>query len=79
MTPEGQAATSLPAGSPEAYIEALAVLYYDLAAALEGDRERCSAPGFMVPGIRDGARGVALSQVCVESDRQRAWVAFPDI
>jgi predicted dehydrogenase len=70
--------TSLPAGNSEGYLEALAVLYSDFAQALEagpGWRESTAVP---IPDIYEGLRGVALSQVCVESNQKRGWVVFPE-
>jgi predicted dehydrogenase len=77
MTEEGRVAVNLPAGNPEAYLEALGALYADYADALElGDDWRTS--GRPIAGIEEGLRGVALSTASLESNRIRAWVPFPD-
>lgn len=76
MTAEGLQSVSLPAGNPEAYLEALAVLYADFADALEAGAQWRSATTFPLPGIREGLRGVALSEFAVESNRLRGWVPF---
>ncbi|MPQ67961.1 MULTISPECIES: Gfo/Idh/MocA family oxidoreductase [unclassified Pseudomonas] len=71
--------TSLPAGNSEGYLEALAVLYADFAQALEAGSAWRSATVVPIPDIQEGARGVALSQACVESNRRRGWVPFPQV
>ncbi|MDE1166665.1 MAG: Gfo/Idh/MocA family oxidoreductase [Pseudomonas sp.] len=73
------AVTSLPAGNTEGYLEALAVLYADFADALQAGSAWREATLVPLPDIREGVRGVALSQACVTSNRERAWVAFPTI
>lgn len=70
--------SSLPAGNSEGYLEALAVLYADFADALEAGTGWRDATAVPLPDIRQGVRGVLLSQAGVESSRARAWVAFPD-
>jgi predicted dehydrogenase len=69
--------SSLPAGNSEGYLEALAVLYADFADALEAGKGWRHATVTPLPDIRQGVRGVLLSQACVESSQARAWVAFP--
>ncbi|WP_397452563.1 Gfo/Idh/MocA family protein [Pseudomonas sp. NA-150] len=71
--------TSLPAGNSEGYLEALAVLYADFAQALEAGPAWRSATVVPIPDIQEGVRGVALSQACVESNRTRGWVPFPQV
>jgi predicted dehydrogenase len=61
LSKEALAATRLPAGHPEGYLEAFANLYRDFAAALlEGGRPD-------VPTVEDGVRGMAFIEACVES------------
>ncbi|RAI64736.1 gfo/Idh/MocA family oxidoreductase [Pseudomonas fluorescens] len=69
--------TSLPPGSTEGYLEALAVLYADFADALDAGAGWRTATQVPLPDIHQGVRGVVLSQACVESSQQRAWVPFP--
>lgn len=76
-TPEALAAASLPAGNPEAYLEALAVLYCDYAEALAAGSAWRSASLTPIADLHEGLRGVVLSEVCVESSQKRAWVDFP--
>ncbi|MDB5527122.1 MAG: putative oxidoreductase/dehydrogenase protein [Devosia sp.] len=78
MTEDGRDSVNLPAGNPESYLEALATLYADFAQALEAGPDWRNATAVPLPDIRQGLRGVALSEVAVQSNKQRAWVAFPD-
>lgn len=48
------AATHLPGGHPEGYLESFANIYRDFARVLRGE------PGWLVPGIAEGLRGMAL-------------------
>jgi predicted dehydrogenase len=77
MTPEGKASVSLPAGNPEAYLEALAILYADYAKALEAGPNWRTSLVTPVTDVHDGLRGVALSKACLDSNEKRAWVRFP--
>ncbi len=61
LSKEALAATRLPAGHPEGYLEAFANLYTDFASALlEGGKPD-------VPTVDDGVRGMAFIEACVES------------
>ncbi len=63
LSKEALAATRLPAGHPEGYLEAVANLYKDFASALvQGVRPD-------VPTVGDGVRGMAFIEACVESSR----------
>ncbi|MBB3396037.1 Gfo/Idh/MocA family oxidoreductase [Rhizobium sp. BK060] len=77
MTLEGLASVSLPAGNPEAYLEALAVLYTDYAQAIEAGADWKNAALAPIAGIEEGLRGVLLSEVSVESNARRCWLPFP--
>lgn len=68
------AATRLPSGHPEGFIEAFATLYSSFADAVEGIGE-----GFdgMLPGITDGLRSMRFVDVAVRSDAMRCWLPFP--
>lgn len=66
LSNEALAATRLPAGHPEGYIEAFANLYRDFAASLR------SGPGSKapdVPNVHDGVRGMALIEAAVASSK----------
>lgn len=71
LSEAAQAATRLPGGHPEGYLEAFANLYRDFARQLRGE------PGSLLPGIDDGLRGMALIDLSVTASRERAgWVPF---
>jgi predicted dehydrogenase len=73
--PAGQAATRVPAGHPEGYLEAFANLYRDFAARLRGEH---AAP--LLPGIIDGVRSMAFVDRAVSASRDRAgWVKLETI
>lgn len=76
-TPDAFTALSLPPGNPEAYIEALANLYCDYAAALAAGTGWRGALPVPVADLTEGLRGVMLSELAVASANSRAWVAFP--
>jgi predicted dehydrogenase len=59
-------ATRLPAGHPEGYLEAFAVLYRDFARAILA-RDAGDAAHPDVPGIEDGVRGMRFIESVVES------------
>lgn len=77
LSPAATAATRLPPGHPEGFIEAFANLYragFQAMRRVDGGIE--SAPGTELdfPGVRDGARGVRFIHAAVESGRTGAWV-----
>jgi predicted dehydrogenase len=66
----GSAATRIPAGHPEGYLEAFANLYRDFAARLRG-----TGDGALVPGIEDGVRSMALIDTAVRASQDPSgWV-----
>lgn len=69
LGPDARAATRVPPGHPEGYLEAFANLYRDFARLLRGGE----AP--LLPGVEDGLRGMALVATAVDSSRANAgWV-----
>ena len=69
LSAPAQAASRIPTGHPEGFVEAFANLYRDFAdAILEG---RSSADP--VPGIAEGVRGMAFVETSVAANRQ-GWV-----
>ena len=71
-----KAATRIPPGHPEAFIEAFANIYASVAATIRarqgGDRASGAADDF--PTVYDGARGVHFIEKTVESSRsERKW------
>lgn len=65
------AATRLPAGHPEGYLEALANLYRDFAKLLRG-----ADSASLLPGADAGLRGMALISTAVASSREGLWMAL---
>jgi predicted dehydrogenase len=66
--------TRLPAGHPEGYLEAFAVLYRDFARALLAQEagEQVVAD---FPGIKEGVRGMRFIEAVVESSAAgAAWL-----
>ena len=73
LSAAAQAATRIPAGHPEGFVEAFANLYNDFAAAIVGGH----ASAGLVPGIEDGVRGMAFVERAVASSRAGGgWVAL---
>ena len=73
-------ATRLPAGHPEGFLEAFALLYRNFAAALEAKQagREPSAEALDFPTIADGVRGMAFIETVVASAQEGAlWVDFP--
>lgn len=68
---EARAASRLPAGHPEGFIEAFANLYGEVAGAIRGGR------GADFPGFADGARGVAFVEAVIASSRSaQKWTTL---
>jgi predicted dehydrogenase len=73
------AATRVPSGHPEGYIEAFAQIYRDIADLIVAidDGAGVSTATRLVPTARDGARGVRFIHAAVESSsRDAAWVTL---
>ena len=69
--------TRIPPGHPEGYLEGFANIYSDVAELVRAKEEgRDPAPdALLVPGVRDGAEGVAFISAAVESShRGGVWV-----
>lgn len=77
LSTDARAVMRVPAGHPEGYIEAFAVLYRDFADALiawkQGKKDPMPA---MLPGIEAGVRGMRFIERAIESDRRQGWVEF---
>lgn len=73
MAQSTQAATRLPGGHPEGFLEALGNLYRDFAAAVRGDGSR----EVLVPGITDGVRSMAFVEAAVKTSAAGGgWTAL---
>ncbi|MDH2622539.1 Gfo/Idh/MocA family oxidoreductase [Acinetobacter baumannii] len=73
MTEIGKLNSSLPAGNPEGYLEALANLYSDYAEAIS---KGLGSSNSFITGIDDGVRGVYLSEISIHSHQQKKWIKF---
>jgi len=72
-----RAVARVPAGHPEGYLEAFAVLYREFADALiaskQGNRNALPAT---LPGIEAGVRGMRFIDRVIESNKREGWVEF---
>jgi predicted dehydrogenase len=74
---EAKRASRLPAGHPEAFIEAFANVYMSVAGALRARHEGAGPGGLRddFPSVYDGARGVHFIEKTVESSRsEKKWL-----
>jgi predicted dehydrogenase len=77
LSQEALAVGRLPAGHPEGYLEALAVLYREFADALIAWKRGHNNPlPATLPGIRAGVRGMRFIDRVIESNRTESWVEF---
>jgi predicted dehydrogenase len=77
LGPDAQRGTRLPSGHPEAFLEAFANVYTEIAEAIHrhGAGEE---PGGDFPSVADGARGVRFIETTVASAASDAkWTPFP--
>jgi predicted dehydrogenase len=72
--------TRLPFGHPEAFIEAFANIYLEVAAAIRASIEGKRGGKFDYPTIDDGVYGMAFIETAVKSTRSNAkWTGFVDV
>jgi predicted dehydrogenase len=72
-----RAVARTPAGHPEGYLEAFAVLYCEFADALIGPKQGSADPlPATLPGIEAGVRGMRFIERVIESNRREGWVVF---
>lgn len=77
MAAEAKTVARTPAGHPEGYLEAFAVLYREFADALITWKQGNSAAfPATLPGIRAGVRGMRFMERAIESNRRASWVDF---
>ncbi len=75
LHPEAVAASRIPSGHPEGYLEAFANIYKNFALHLSARSEGKEEPTIQYPTVSDGVRGVKFIHVAVESDKNNAsWV-----
>jgi predicted dehydrogenase len=71
---EAVAASRIPAGHPEGYLEAFANIYKNFAIHLKGKIENQSTDPIDYPTVNDGLRGMKFIHAVVESDKNNsAW------
>lgn len=77
LSPEAQSNTRLPAGHPEAFIEAFTNLYINFFKLLEQRRkgQAMLQEQFDFPTAEDGVKEMAFIEACVGSDKNKqSWV-----
>jgi predicted dehydrogenase len=74
---DARAAARTPAGHPEGYLEAFAVLYREYAEVLRAWKpgQPPSLPPTL-PGIEAGVRGMRFIERAIESNHRQGWVEF---
>ena len=77
LSADARAMARTPAGHPEGYLEAFAVLYREFADALnawkQGQRDALPAT---LPGIEAGVCGMRFIERAIESNKKEGWVEF---
>jgi predicted dehydrogenase len=77
LSADARTVARTPAGHPEGYLEAFAVLYCEFADALNAWKQgKGSALPATLPGIEAGVRGVRFIERAIESNRIEGWVEF---
>jgi predicted dehydrogenase len=77
LTADARAVARVPAGHPEGYLEAFAVLYREFADAFEAWRAGNKNPlPPTLPGIEAGVRGMRFIERTIESNKRGEWVEF---
>lgn len=71
LSPTSLAATRLPVGHPEGFVEAFANIYTDFAQAI-----RTGALATEVPGADEGLRSLEFIERAIASDAERRWLPF---
>ncbi len=75
LSPEAAAATRLPGGHPEGYLEAFANLYRNFAHAVRAHISgQQPDPLLDFPTVQDGVRGMKFIYKLVESNKKQRWV-----
>jgi predicted dehydrogenase len=77
LSADARAVARTPAGHPEGYLEAFAVLYREFADALNAWKQgQGNALPETLPGIEAGVRGMRFIERAIESNRGENWVDF---
>jgi predicted dehydrogenase len=77
LSSDARAVGRVPAGHPEGYIEAFAVLYREFADGLQAWRRGEANPlPATLPGIVAAVRGMRFIERTIESNKKEGWVEF---
>jgi predicted dehydrogenase len=77
LSADARAVARVPAGHPEGYLEAFAVLYREFADALMAWKQGQAHPlPATLPGIEAGVRGMRFIERAIESNKREGWVDF---
>lgn len=77
LYPHALAASRIPAGHPEGYLEAFANVYKNFAKHLNALKAKTNIENPDYPTVSDGIRGVKFIHAAVESDKNNAgWVSL---
>ena len=72
--------TRIPAGHPEAFIEAFANIYSEAAQAIGEELSGQDVSEHDFPNVDDGVYGLAFIETCVKSaSSDQKWIEFPDL
>ncbi len=67
LAPDAEAASRIPAGHPEGYLEGFAQIYADAADLIAAHKAGHSAPASLLPTVSDGVDGLRFIAACVAS------------
>lgn len=77
LSADARSVARVPAGHPEGYLEAFAVLYREYAEALAAWKQgNANALPPTLPGIEAAVRGMRFIERAIESSRLESWVEF---
>jgi len=77
LSPAAQAATRIPAGHPEGYLEGFAQIYADAADLIGAHVRGQAAPAAILPGVDDGVDGMRFIQAALASAAEDGrWTAL---
>ena len=77
LSGDALAVARVPAGHPEGYLEAFAILYREFAGALSAWKQgQANALLATLPGIEAGVRGMRFIERTIESSKKEGWVEF---
>lgn len=80
LAPESLAASRLPPGHPEAFLEAFANIYLEAAKAIADEVSGKKVKKYDYPGADDGVHGMAFIETAVKSARaNQKWTKMPKV